>query len=231
MGGKPGKNLAFASGVLALAIGCAAAAAQEAVPLGEAGQEQPFEFAGPLFELRGLSESSVDLDIRNDAVPRFAMGTPADQVTVERTRRFELELAAGGGDAPLDVAIAQRASVGASGEGELARRASGSELRVGQGLVGRRDTPNGRAVYAFVASDDEALTWQPNARNAFGGRGEGLALQNQVEIGDVSAGVAIEQNGVQASLAYVEREQSSQIGRQTVSEDQRFAGVTVTVRR
>ncbi len=136
--------------------------------------------------------------------------------------RLELELSASSG--PLDVAISQHAVVGDNGE--LERRASGSALRIGQGLVERREIGGGNSAYAFVASDDEALTWRPGARK----RG-GVALQDQVEVGDVSAGFAVERNGVQASLAYVEREATTHVGVESFSREESFTGVTVTMRR
>lgn len=138
--------------------------------------------------------------------------------------RLELEVAASGG--PLDVEISQRAIFG--DDGALGRRASGSELRIGQGLVERRETGAGNSAYAFVASDDEALTWRPGAQRR---GGAALALQDQVEVGDVSAGFAIERNGVQASLAYVEREATTQVGVESYSRQESFTGVTVTMRR
>lgn len=141
--------------------------------------------------------------------------------------RLELELAAGVGDSSMDIAIAQRATLGANSAGEIERRGAGSELRFGQGIVERRDTGSGDSVYMFVASDDEALTWQPGAR----ARGRTVALQDQVKVGDVSAGVTMERNGVQASLAYVEREADTRVGAQSFSQDESFTGVTVTVRR
>jgi hypothetical protein len=141
---------------------------------------------------------------------------------------MELEIAAGGGDAPIDIAIAQRAGLS---DGEVESRRRGSELRIGSGLVDRRDNEGGRAVYAFIASDDEALTWQPGARSDFGGRGNAVALQqNQVQVGDASAGVTYENNGVQTSLAYVERKTFTQVGTQGFTQEDSFAGVTVTMR-
>ncbi len=145
-------------------------------------------------------------------------------------RQLELAFAAGGDGAPLDFALAQRASLGANSAGDIAVQGRGSELRVGRGLVERQGDARSAqsSVYMFVASDDEALTWQPGAR---GGQGAALALEERVEIGDVSAGVTFESSGVQASLAYVEREASTQIGRESYFQDESFTGVTVTVRR
>lgn len=214
------RNVLLAGSVLALAsLGATHA------------QEAPDAAPGPLFELRGPSESAIDLDIRDDAVPRFAGDAPIEGYFAESPNRIELELAAGGGGAPLDIAIAQRASLGSNSEGEINRRSSGAELRVGRGLVERREGSNSGSLYAFIASDDEALTWQPGARSEFGNPGGSVALQNQVQVGDHSAGVAYERSGVQASLAYVEREESTVVGQQSFSQDQSFAGVTVTIRR
>lgn len=83
----------------------------------------------------------------------------------------------------------------------------------------------------FVASDNEALTWQPGQRSEFGGDGSGVRMQDRVEVGDMSVGVTYERNGVQASLAYVEREEATTVGNETFSQDQSFAGVTLTMRR
>lgn len=150
----------------------------------------------------------------------------------EGPRQVELELAAGGAGSgmPLDISIAPRASLGANSEGDISREAQGAEVRLGQGLS-RSEPSDEPRWYIFAASDDEALTWQPGARNEFGGRSSSLSLQDRVEIGDMQAGVTYERNGVQASLAYVDREVSSTVGIQTISRDESFTGVTLTMRR
>lgn len=176
---------------------------------------------------------ALNLEVRDDAAVRFAPGGQNRLPEVHGPRRLELQLSAGGGDAPVDVSLAQRATLGADANGDLDRRGSGSELRVGRNLVERRGNAaqGGSSVYMFVASDNEALTWRPGARSEFGGRGEAFALQEQVEVGDMSAGVTYERNGVQASLAYVEREESTRIGNESYRHDQSFTGITVTMRR
>lgn len=174
--------------------------------------------------------AAINLTVREDANQRFL--APDALPEVEGPRRLELELAAGGADSPLDVSISQRASLGADADGNIDRAGRGSELRVGRGLVGRRDEEGNRdSVYMFVASDDEALTFEPGARSEFGGRGSRVAIEDRAEVGDLSAGVTIERNGVQTSLAYVEREVSTTLGNQSYSRDENFAGVTVTMRR
>jgi hypothetical protein len=217
----------LAGGALAASLaGASLAAAQEAAFAEPAPQ---VDFADPVAALRDGEGAALDLRVRDRAAQRFAPAAGHDRG--EQPRRVELELAAGGGDSPLDVSIAQRASLGADANGDLARQGAGSELRIGRGLVQERDSARGRSVYVFVASDDEALTWQPGARSEFGGQGASLAMQDRVEVGDLSAGVTYERNGVQASLAYVEREESTRVGRQSFSQDESFTGVTVTMRR
>ncbi len=216
----------------ALAAGVALAAGIAGVAFAQEGPPVPINFEDPAARLAGASAPAMDVSVR-DTNPRFApITTPgADGDT---PRRLELEVAAGGGDSPLDISISQRASLGADGNGDISRRGSGSEVRVGRGLVdseNNRTQNGGSAVYAFVASDDEALTWQPGVRSDFGGEGSSLQLQEQVEIGDMSAGVTYERNGVQASLAYVEREESTRVGGRHFSQDTSFTGVTVTMRR
>lgn len=186
-------------------------------------------------ELRDPSDLSperpaLNLSVRDDAAVRFSPNARNELPNTQGPRRFELELAAGGGDSPVDVSVAQRASIGADANGDLDRRGSGSELRIGRGIVDRRNNNSGSSVYAFVASDNEALTWRPGARSNFGGRGDAFTLQEQVEVGDMSAGVTYERDGVQASLAYVEREESTRVGHESFSQDRSFTGVTVTMR-
>jgi hypothetical protein len=205
-------------------IGATFAGAQEALPPGQ------IDFTDPAAALSQPETPVIAMDVRDDLRPRFA--APALTADGEAPRRLELELAAGGGNSPIDVSIAQRATLGADGNGDMDRSGRGSEVRIGQGLIDRRENrENGRAVYMFVASEDEALTWQPGARNDFGGAGSSVALQDRVEVGDLSAGVTYEQNGIQASLAYVEREESTRVGRENFNQDQSFTGVTVTMRR
>jgi hypothetical protein len=226
MGASTLRTALIASGALAAALFAAPlAAAQDSVPaVGD------IDFSDPQRTLRTGEGAVIDLSVNQDRAARFSSAAAAAD-EADASRAVEFALAAGGGDAPVDVAIAQRAALGADASGDLNRRASGSELRVGRGLVRERGAQNDASVYMFVASDDEALTWQPGARSEFGGRGAALAVEDRVEIGDLSAGVTYERNGVQASLAYVEREESARVGNQSFSQDEAFTGVTVTMRR
>jgi hypothetical protein len=226
MGGAKGFRTALlVSG--ALAATAFAAAAQEMLPAPAETTSNQVDFTDPNAPIEG---SALNLSVRDDLRARFSAIDERRSPQAEGPRSVELSLAAGGGESPIDISVAQRASLGADENGNLDRQGRGSELRVGQGLVRERDEPRD-ATYVFVASDNEALTWQPGTRNEFGGRGASFSLEDRVEVGDLSAGVTWERGGVQTSLAYVEREQSTRVGNQTYSHDENFAGVTVTMRR
>lgn len=189
------------------------------------------------FEDPGIVAPRLDFsDAPASRFPRFAPD-PRFQEAPDGERSYEIALSARRAvpGLPVDVAVAQRASFGTDSAGDIARHGRGSELRLGQGLgLRRRETSWSRpAIYAFVAADDEALTWQPGARRtAFGGVANAFAMQDRVEIGDVQVGVTYEAAGLQASLAYVEREVSVRtMGTRTVTQDESFAGLTLTMRR
>lgn len=183
----------------------------------------PSEIFGDRFNLT-LGEASG---------PRFSNLSPADApdyASGADSRGYELALTARGA-AGFDVSFAQRASVGFNRDGDIERESRTSELRLGRGLGVRRDRPSSTPRwYIFAASEDEALTWGPSQRTAFGGSGSSFSVQDQVEIGDIQAGIAYERDGWQASLAYVEREISVTTGSRTVSQDEDFAGFTLTMR-
>lgn len=146
-------------------------------------------------------------------------------------REFEVALTARSA-AGFDVSLAQRGGYDFNGDGEVERERRASELRLGRGL---RDMPRDRPSstprwYVFAASEDEALVWQPGARTEFGGAGNSFALQDRVEVGDVQAGVTYEHHGFQTSLAYVERELNVYAGARSFSQDENFAGLTLTYR-
>lgn len=228
MGGSTVPKVLAAGGLLAASLmGATMAAAEDAAAPDAAPAAISFQDPDT-----ALTEGrALDLSVREDAVTRFEQ-TPRADVDVEGPRRLELELAAGGENSPLDVSVAQRASLGGDRNGDVNRSGRGSEVRIGRGLVQERERDNdGHSVYFFAASDNEALTWQPGSSSGeLGSRGGGLGYEERVEVGDRSAGVTYERNGVQASLAYVERSESTRVGRQSFSQDEAFTGITVTMR-
>lgn len=132
----------------------------------------------------------------------------------------------------LDLSFAQRGGVGFNSQGDIDRQSRSSELRLGRGVDLPRNQPSAEPRwYFFAASEDEALTWRPGARSDFNGNaGPSFALQDRVEMGDMQAGITYERYGIQASLAYVEREFTFTSGTQSFTQDDSFAGLTITMR-
>jgi hypothetical protein len=182
------------------------------------------------------SEAFTDrfaVNVTSGEAPRFSGFRPVGTQVREQQdyRRYEVAVVAGSA-AGFDLAFAQRGSVGFNENGDIDRESRGSELRLGRGLRDMpRDTPSATPKwYFFAASEDEALIWRPGVQTDFGSSGGGFALQDRVEIGDIQAGITYEANGWQASLAYVEREISVRAGNETYTEDEAFAGFTLTMR-
>ncbi|MGE0830036.1 MAG: hypothetical protein AB7O04_11885 [Hyphomonadaceae bacterium] len=132
----------------------------------------------------------------------------------------------------LDVEVAQRAGFGADANGDIDRTRAGAEVRLGRNLTDRiepwRESEEG-SWYIFAASDGQALTWTPESEGLVGQRG--LRLQDRVTIGDTQVGVTYERNGFQTSLGYTAREVSYERAAGGYSEDESFAGLTLTWRR
>ena len=168
-------------------------------------------------------------DAPNRFLPLASSSRDFDRGSAER----QIELAFTSSGLPVDVAVAPRASMTVNENGDIERQTQGAELRLGRGLGnmrrGRVD-PNASSFYLFAASEDEALIWQPGQRNAFGGTSANFALQDQVEIGDMQVGVTYQRGRLQTSLAYVEREYSMRSGSRSYSQDESFAGLTMTMR-
>jgi hypothetical protein len=174
-----------------------------------------------------FNDPGINLSVHSSDGSRFSSTNPTETGGPGAHDQVELQLSASGARAgvPVDVAFAHRGTINSDDSGRDRR---GSEFRVGHNLVQERD-PNkaqGSSVYAFVASDNEALTWRPGAH----ADGASLAMQDQVEVGDRSAGITYENHGVQTSLAYVERDIHTRVGGRSYSSDENFAGVTVTLR-
>lgn len=218
-------------GMLAAASFIPQSQAQEAPAAPAASQDNPsprIDFRDPTTALSN-GAGGINVSARaNDA--RFAPDGQSEAHGGPGPQPVELQIAADRQHtgAPVDVSIAHRGLVGADQD----RQGHGSEVRIGRGLVARDDGSRrrGDSVYAFVASDNQALTWRPGARSEFGGAANSLVIQDTVNVGDNSAGITYEHNGVQTSLAYVERTVRTHVGNRGYSQDENFAGVTVTMR-
>lgn len=202
------------------------AAAQEAAP---SAAVDGVSFADPADN----NSNRITLNVAAAPADRFTALAPTPNRADRRARDRDYEVSVTArGAGGFDVSLAQRGGVGFNEAGDISRESRASELRLGRGLQGLRDeAPTTPTWYFFAASQDEALIWRPGARSGFGGDGPSFALQDRVEIGDMQAGITYEAYGVQASLAYVEREFSVRSGSRTFSQEERFAGVTLTMRR
>ena len=134
----------------------------------------------------------------------------------------------------LDLALAPRAGVSLSPEGNQIRSVGG-EVRLGKRLErmvglgkfdGRAATWDRPSWYFFAATDGSALTWTPDAMAA--GARRGVSYQeDRVVVGDAQIGLSMEANGVQASIGFTNREISN--GKESV--DENFVGASFTMRR
>jgi hypothetical protein len=173
-------------------------------------------------------------EMRQDLSPEFVgpvRSAPGISPDAAPALQLQLNAPASATGLGLDVGFARRASLSPNGQSGTAFT-SGAEVRVGRGLENLVQPFEGQPTwdkptwYLFAASEDQALVWTPAER---GGPGQdGVRLQtDRVEIGDLQTGVAMQANGVQASVSYVERDISYGAGRAS----ENFAGVTLTVRR
>ena len=164
---------------------------------------------------------------------RFSNLAPAEPNYGSRRsqRGYEFEFVTPGMSG-LNVSFAQRGGLGFNDQGDIDRESRASELRLGRGLDVERNEPSAEPRwYFFAASEDEALTWRPGERREFGSSsGSSFGLQDRVELGDLQAGITYERFGIQASLAYVEREFTVVSGSQSWTQDENFAGLTITMR-
>lgn len=132
----------------------------------------------------------------------------------------------------LDVGLARR-QVSAQNSNKFSE-GGGTEVRLGQNLSRLapefKNPDAGRtAWYLFAATDGRALTWMPSADLSDPNRN--LRVQDRAEIGDVQAGVTMQKNGIQASLAVVQRTVKTRVGPYKTSRDESFAGLTLTWKR
>jgi hypothetical protein len=132
----------------------------------------------------------------------------------------------------FDVGVARR-QVSAQASSEYTE-GGGAEVRLGQNLA--RLAPEFKAPdsgktawYMFAASDGRALTWTPSNDPADPNRN--LRVQDRAEIGEGQLGVTMQNKGIQASLALVQRTVKTQIGPWKKSRDESFAGLTLTWKR
>jgi hypothetical protein len=148
--------------------------------------------------------------------------------------RAEMAFSAAGEQTGLgfDVEVAPRAQI-QHGRAGMDVANFGGELRLGQGLA-RRDQRHTDAKqpawYFFIGQDNEALVWNFADKQSL----NGLALRDQVTVGDFQAGMAWRTGfGSQTSFGLVQRKLSYNdiTGDHDVSLHQDFAAFSFTLKR
>ena len=132
----------------------------------------------------------------------------------------------------LDVQVAPRARI-QHGRAGVDVANFGGEVRLGQGLA-KRDQRHTNlkapAWYVFVGADNQALVWNFADRQSL----DGVALRDQVTVGDLQAGMAWRTSfGSQTSFGLVERKLAFNdiAGDHDVSIREDFAAFSFTLKR
>ena len=130
----------------------------------------------------------------------------------------------------FDVGVAPRITV--RDEGNLTTQRVGGEVRIGQNFDFVESSK--KAIdgwYIFAGADGEALVWDTSAENGFTPQIGGMALTDQVTVGDLQAGVSIQKAGGELSLSYVRRDVEYSDRNGSISNTEDFAAITFTMRR
>ena len=162
-----------------------------------------------LSEINRFTTRDADIEHNDRRALEFELGAPHDLTGM-----------------PLDFAITQRAAFNAGEDGDINRHSQGSEVRIGRAIGDPHSgmTESQSRIYMFAASDNEALTWRPGQDNHF------TLDRDTVQVGDRQAGITYQRGPMQASIAYVEREISAQVGTTSHSDTEQFAGFTFTMK-
>jgi len=166
---------------------------------------------------------------RHDSAGAAQFTRPDHRAAGNDHRRFEVSAVARDlVGSPVDVSVNQRALLRVSPDGDVNGASEGAEVRVGSRLS--RFTKNWADAdwshpnwYVYAASDNEQLAWSPRATTGSSVR----YREDRVKIGDMQAGFALEAGGVQAAIAYVQRDIQGRYG----TAEENFTGVTVSWRR
>lgn len=230
--------VAIAFGLMAIATGAAVGEATTEAPVSNSAlamathvDESGFTNRQPITRRNQNFLSGMSIEVM-DAAPRDSIGfSPETSFSEGATPGVEMQLSAA---TPfnLDVGVARR-QVSGQRSSEFTE-GGGTEVRLGQNLSRLapefKNPDSGKtAWYLFAASDGRALTWMPSADVSDPNRN--LRVQDRAEIGEAQAGLTMQKNGMQASLALVQRTVKTRIGPFKQSKDESFAGLTLTWKR
>ncbi len=132
----------------------------------------------------------------------------------------------------VDFQVAPRARISSSAAGDNIAN-FGGEVRVGQGFLARDQRQTNLrppAWYVFVGADNQALIWNLADKQSL----SGVALRDQVTVGDMQAGLAWRTSfGGQTSLGLVQRKFkfNDPTGDHDVARRENFAALSFTLKR
>ena len=185
-------------------------------------------------KLAQIDPPAIDLAVESTPFNSYdRLPIPFDHIGDDApTLQYELTATRLKSGLPVDLSFRQHVSMQTAESGAFDRR-HGSEFRIGRTLEHRAHAdarePDTR-VYAFVASGDEALTWNPDLPPSFGGSSAWRLQDDRVEIGDHQIGFTYEVGRTQTSFVYVQRDVSATVGRTSFSNEENFVGLTFTMR-
>ncbi|WP_429911966.1 hypothetical protein [Glycocaulis sp.] len=163
-----------------------------------------------------LAPSGIDLPVW-----QFSANRPRGRAMA---LRYEGRFDSQGGEGELDMGLRPRAGVSFGDSGSATE--FGATVRVGQ-YVGAEHQANG-GWWFFAGADRQALIYRPGDTRSLR---ETFALQPYAMVGDQQAGLAMNVQGVDLSLAYVRRETSWSMPTQSWDTSEDFAAFSLTWRR
>lgn len=181
-------------------------------------------------ELRVAMYDAEQPDWVRAALAPSGIDLPVWQFSANRPRgramalRYEGRFDSQGGKGELDMGLRPRAGVSFGDAGSATE--FGATLRVGQYVQAEHQAKGG--WWFFAGADRQALIYRPGDTRSVR---ETLALQPYAMVGDQQAGLAMNVQGVDLSLAYVRRETSWSVPTQSWDTSEDFAAFSLTWRR
>lgn len=193
--------------------------------------EAPETYSGPIdlstdtrMSTSRLYSSSTLTDLAAEREQEMLISVPRE--TRQLTAEISLSASAAETGLGFDVGVAPRVSF--TRDGAFATRRIGGEVRIGQNFDKRGDGEAAESWYLFAGADGEALVWEPDERGYVSV--SEMALRDKVTVGDIQAGIAINQGLGQLSFSYIQREVEYRERNLGASENEQFVGVSFTIR-
>ncbi len=158
----------------------------------------------------------VDTDARGTSTPAIASAL-----------RYEASFAAPLATSGIDIAFAPSGAVIRTHRTQVT--SAGAEIRIGSGLIrGAGGRAEKRNFYLFAGAGGQALVVDVRGE---GFRTSALQVEDRVVLGDMQAGLSFERRGLQFSLGLIRREYSYISPASTISRNENFGALSLTLRR